>query len=101
MPGIKHYRIDGSEHVFSDVPWQKVMKEAESFIEREVPKAKRTDVFKKVMADIPGAKAVPDWDKPVYEPHEKPETEFSVSRAVSSSTSNEFSPLYCLYISNI
>lgn len=81
---VKRYRADGTEHTFGDVPLQRLLEDVESFIKFKVSEKERTNVFKKVVAGIPGAKSSPDWERPIVSPHEKPEFEFSLSRAVSS-----------------
>lgn len=80
--GTRHYRSDGTEHTIERVPWKKLLRDIEKEIERRVPEDRRTDVFHKVMEGMPGRKKAPGWDRPVLNPHKKPQTPFSISRAV-------------------
>lgn len=83
MRGQRHYRLDGTEHTFQHVPLRNIIKEAESWIERNVSQERRTEIYGMTMAGIPGHKKAPKWDKPIVNPHKEPRTAFSVSRAVS------------------
>ncbi|KAI0010917.1 hypothetical protein F4779DRAFT_575966 [Xylariaceae sp. FL0662B] len=81
MPGMKYYRPDGSEYTFQDVPFKKFKESVVSHIKNNVPHDRRIEVFEKVMAGVPGRMKIPQWAKGAVNPHEKPETPFSVSRA--------------------
>ncbi|KAL7621617.1 hypothetical protein AAE478_008943 [Parahypoxylon ruwenzoriense] len=79
--GQKHYRQDGSEHTLEDVPLKNIVENIGSWIEKDIPEDRRIDVFEKVMAGLPGRKKTPKWTRRAVNPHEKPSTPFSVSRA--------------------
>jgi hypothetical protein len=76
----RYYRRDGTEHTLADVPLERIVKEVASRIERGVPAERRTEVYHKVLDGVPGHKEMPEWDKAVYNPNEKPFTPFSVRR---------------------
>lgn len=82
VPGERHFRANGQEHTFKDVPFPKILEAVENWIKENVGLEQRTEVFHKVMDGIPGRRATPKWDKHVPNPREKPETSFSASRAV-------------------
>lgn len=84
IPGQAFLRQDGTEHTLECVPLPKVLQGAESLIKNAVPEDKRSAVFQRVMADMPGRKAKPDWEKPekpLYNPHATLAHPYSASKA--------------------
>lgn len=81
-PGAKYLLADGTEHTYRDVKLKTILEHAEYWIESNCPENLRTDVFNNVMASMPGPKKTAKWAMPIVNPHEKPETQFSASRAV-------------------
>ena len=77
-PGERWFFADGSEHTIDDVPLFQIVKSVTYHIERLTDSARRTEIYHKVLADVPGHKAMPDWDRPVVNPNEHPLTPFSV-----------------------
>ena len=83
MPGLDFYRSDGKLHTFDDVSLGVLLEVVESHISRLKPEDKRTEIFQKVMAGIPGRKELPKWEPPPpFNPNGTPRTRFSMSRAV-------------------
>lgn len=62
-PGQKFYRRDGTEHTFYDVPFARILKDAESVIGMEAPRDRRSAIYKEVMVGMPGHKKTPEWDR--------------------------------------
>jgi len=63
------------------VPLAKVVGNVENTVKRDVPKAKRTEVWHKLFEGLPVSARQALWEKPVHQPHEHPETPYSASRA--------------------
>lgn len=95
MPGAKHYHRDGTEHTIEHVSWNHLLAEVEKEIKSNVPEARRTEVFRRVMGAIPGGKKTAEWERTVVNPNEKPETPFSASRAVRVSLHLPLCPVLC------
>ncbi|KAI0186024.1 hypothetical protein EV127DRAFT_439915 [Xylaria flabelliformis] len=81
IPGTVFYRRDGTAYTFEDVPLKSVLESIDSAIKSKVASDRRSEVWYKVFQGIPGAKKMPDWEKPIDNPRADPDTEFSVSRA--------------------
>jgi hypothetical protein len=85
MPGHRHFRTDGSEYTFEDVPMKKILVSLASHIKRRIAKDQRAAVFKAVMEAVPSEmENQPEWDKPAVDPNQMPTTPFSASRDVST-----------------
>ncbi|KAB5578560.1 hypothetical protein GE09DRAFT_555388 [Coniochaeta sp. 2T2.1] len=76
-PTQKYYRRNGTEHTIYNVPLERIAKEVESHIKDHVPKETRTEVYHKVLRDIPGHKEIPEWDEAPLNPNGEPATRFS------------------------
>ena len=75
-------QLSGGKTVsWKDVPLAKVIKNTESTVKTDVPEAKRTEVWHKLFEGLPVPAPQASWEKPVYQPHEHPETPYSASRA--------------------
>ncbi|KAG9833851.1 hypothetical protein KCU98_g11798, partial [Aureobasidium melanogenum] len=81
IPGTKHYRSDGAEHTLADVPHRVVVQEIENQIQKQ-PEDRRTEMYRKVVEGVQGAKKNPDWERPAINPNKDPATPFSASKAV-------------------
>ncbi|CAD0056106.1 unnamed protein product [Aureobasidium pullulans] len=79
-PGTRHYRMNGKEHTIGDVPFKHILEQVEKRI-KEMPADRRTEMFKQVMADVPGATKNPDWEREAINPNAEPATAFSTSKA--------------------
>jgi hypothetical protein len=80
-PGTRHYRMNGKEHTIGDVPFKHILEQVEKRI-KEMPADRRTEMFKQVMADVPGTTKNPDWEREAINPNAEPATAFSTSKAV-------------------
>ncbi|KAH0364785.1 hypothetical protein KCU65_g6543, partial [Aureobasidium melanogenum] len=87
IPGSKHYRMDGTEHTLADVNHRIVVQEIENQIKKQ-PEDRRTEMYRKVIEGVKGAKKDPDWERPAIEPNKDPTTPFSTSKA-SDAKSNQ------------
>ncbi|KAI1211975.1 uncharacterized protein F4807DRAFT_383591 [Annulohypoxylon truncatum] len=79
----KYIRPDGTPHLFEDVPLEKIIETAETYIGELVPADKRAQVFRQVMDGIVGVSKTPYWEAPLVSHYSTPETQFSLSRVSS------------------
>ncbi|KAI1089362.1 hypothetical protein F5B19DRAFT_380013 [Rostrohypoxylon terebratum] len=76
-------RPDGTPHLFEDVPLEKIIATAETYIGELVPHDKRARVYQQVMNGIVGVSETPYWETFPKSHFAPPETQFSLSRASS------------------
>ncbi|XDG07772.1 hypothetical protein ABKA04_007387 [Annulohypoxylon sp. FPYF3050] len=76
-------RPNGTPHLFEDVPLEKIIATAETYIGELVPPDKRARVYQQVMDGLVGVSETPYWEASPKNNFGPPETQFSLSRASS------------------
>ncbi|KAK3360554.1 hypothetical protein B0T25DRAFT_535891 [Lasiosphaeria hispida] len=61
-PHTRYYTTDGDQVTFNDVPLAKIAKDVETTINAKVPADRRTEIYHKVLAGMPGHRQIPEWD---------------------------------------
>ena len=77
----RYSTTDGNEVTFNDVPLARIARDVERTIKAKVPAHRRTEIYHKVLAGMPGHQEIPEWDtKSRASIYAEPMTPFSKPR---------------------